>query len=70
MSEREILQAALDKTDPAERAAYLDEACTGDATLRGRIEALLKASDGAGGFLDSLGGVAGASASAAIATPP
>jgi formylglycine-generating enzyme required for sulfatase activity/serine/threonine protein kinase len=41
MSEREIFQEALDHTDPAEREAYLDRACAGDAALRTRIEALL-----------------------------
>src|SRR2546426_4110285 len=37
---------------PAEtRAAYLDEACAGDAALRQRVEELLRASEEAGGFL-------------------
>src|SRR5208283_2948026 len=36
-----------------ERAAYLDEACAGDAALRQRIEELLQASDEAGDFLGS-----------------
>jgi tetratricopeptide (TPR) repeat protein len=39
MTEQEIFQAALDRTDPA---AYLDEACGGDAVLRDRVEALLR----------------------------
>jgi WD40 repeat protein len=34
---------ASDIVDPAERAAYLDRECGGDAKLRGRVEALLKA---------------------------
>ncbi len=33
-----------------ERAAYLDRACTGDAALRGRVEALLRAHDEPGSF--------------------
>ncbi len=38
---------------PAEaRAAYLDEACGGDAELRRRVEALLQAHDDAGSFLN------------------
>ena len=39
----------------AERAAYLDQACAGDAALRQRIEALLKAHSEASGeaFLTS-----------------
>jgi serine/threonine protein kinase len=43
MSEREIFTAARDIADPAARAAYLDTACVGDAALRGRVEALLRA---------------------------
>src|ERR1017187_4122514 len=36
-----------------ERAAYLDQACAGDAALRQRIEELLQASDEAGNFLEN-----------------
>ncbi|MBK8474779.1 MAG: serine/threonine protein kinase [Opitutaceae bacterium] len=36
---------------PGERAAFLDRACGGDVALRQRIEALLAAHDGAGGFM-------------------
>ncbi|HUA65278.1 MAG TPA: serine/threonine-protein kinase [Alphaproteobacteria bacterium] len=35
---------------PAARAAYLNDACTGDAGMRGRIEALLQAHEKAGDF--------------------
>ncbi len=38
---------ASDLSDPAERAAYLDRECGGDAELRGRVEALLRANDAA-----------------------
>jgi eukaryotic-like serine/threonine-protein kinase len=41
MSERAIFLAALDK-DPAERAAFLDEACAGNETLRRGVETLLR----------------------------
>jgi WD40 repeat protein len=41
MSERAIFLAALDK-DPAERAAFLDEACAGNETLRQGVETLLR----------------------------
>jgi WD40 repeat protein len=51
MRERAIFFEALDRDDPAERAAYLDEACAGDAALRQRIEALLHAHAAAGNFL-------------------
>jgi serine/threonine protein kinase len=39
--EVEILNAALERSAPAERAAYLDAACAGDETLRGKVELLL-----------------------------
>jgi serine/threonine protein kinase len=51
MLEERIFNGALDRTDPAERAAYLDQACGGDPALRARVEALLQSHDGAGGFL-------------------
>jgi hypothetical protein len=41
MSERAIFLAALDK-DPAERAAFLDEACAGNETLRRGVDTLLR----------------------------
>jgi hypothetical protein len=41
MSERAIFLAALDK-DPAERAAFLDEACAGSEALRRGVETLLR----------------------------
>ncbi len=47
-----IFAEALDRTDPAARAAYLDDACAGNAALRQRVEALLAAHDGAGRFLE------------------
>ena len=52
MSERSIFIAALEKDDAAERAAYLDQACAGDAPLRERIERLLKAHEPADSFLE------------------
>jgi tRNA A-37 threonylcarbamoyl transferase component Bud32 len=52
MTERTIFLAALDVSDPAERLAYLDRACAGDAALRTQVEALLAAHAGAGSFLD------------------
>jgi eukaryotic-like serine/threonine-protein kinase len=47
-----IFAKALEWTDPAARAAYLDRACGDDAALRRRVEALLAAHDGAGRFLE------------------
>src|SRR4051812_35493501 len=52
MNERTVFMTALDKGDPAERTAYLDEACGGDAVLRGRVEALLRSHEQDGAFLD------------------
>jgi eukaryotic-like serine/threonine-protein kinase len=37
-----------------ERAAYLDEACAGDAVLRQRVEELLQVGDEAGAFLNNM----------------
>ena len=47
-----IFDAAVQETDPARRAAYLDDACAGDAALRGRVETLLEAHREAGSFLE------------------
>src|SRR5262245_39413189 len=47
---RGLFLAVLERP-PEERAAYLDEACAGDAVLRQRVEALLRAHDEPGAFL-------------------
>src|SRR5438067_1148523 len=52
MKAEEILQAAVEKGTPAERAAYLDGACGPDAELRALVEGLLKAHADAGSFLE------------------
>ncbi len=52
MGERSIFIAALEKDDATERAAYLDQACAGDAAMRVRIERLLKAHEPADSFLE------------------
>ena len=41
MRERDLFIEALQKTDPADRIAYLDAACSGDEVLRGRVLELL-----------------------------
>ena len=46
-----ILNAALE-LHPSERAAYLDQACAGDAALRRQVETLLAAHEQAGDFLE------------------
>jgi serine/threonine protein kinase len=52
MTEETIFAAALGKSNAAERSAYLDEACGGDAGLRRRVEALLASHDKVGNFLE------------------
>jgi tetratricopeptide (TPR) repeat protein len=47
-----VFVAAVALADADERAAYLEQACAGDADLRGRVEALLRAHARAGHLLD------------------
>src|SRR6266511_4108217 len=47
----EILQAALELA-PEDRAAFLDQACAGDAALRQKIESLLASAQQMGGFME------------------
>ncbi|HEX4610346.1 MAG TPA: protein kinase, partial [Urbifossiella sp.] len=57
MTEETLFAAALDRADPAERAAFLADACP-DPAARRRVEDLLAAHAAAGSFLDhpALGG--------------
>ena len=48
-----IYSSALAKTDEAERRSYLDSVCAGNPALHARVEALLKAHDRAGQFLET-----------------
>ena len=57
---REIFSDAVDISDPAARAEYLDGACLGDQELRKRVEALLAADAAAGPLPPSTSSVAGA----------
>jgi serine/threonine protein kinase len=52
VSERDIFTATRTMTDPVARSAYLDGACGGDAGLRSRVEALLRAHDQPDSLLD------------------
>jgi len=61
-----IFSGALARESEPERAAYLDEACGGDADLRGRVDALLRAHGQAGRFLEPC--VTAGSETAAVAT--
>jgi len=47
-----IFSEAIEKQTPEELAAYLDEVCGNDAELRSKIEALLKAHEEAGSFMN------------------
>jgi tetratricopeptide (TPR) repeat protein len=53
MTERDLFIAALQITEPAERSAWLDRECGGDAALRLRIDVLMQAFDNAGSLLES-----------------
>src|SRR5262245_21179875 len=53
MDEESIFAAALEKQSPGERAAFLDEACQGNAPLRAEVDELLQAYRDASGFLES-----------------
>src|SRR5262245_60809601 len=52
MNERDIFHAALEIADPAQRSAYLDGACAGDAALKRHIEGLLAMPGQLGSFLE------------------
>src|SRR5437016_2703087 len=52
-----VFFAALAKVDPAERAAYLNEACGTDADLRRRVDRLLAAHPQVGSFLQDAAAV-------------
>jgi len=64
-----IFTDAVTKPTPAERAAFLNQACGDDAPLRERVEALLHAHDNAGSFLQ-LPGTDARTALAAIGEGP
>src|SRR2546425_849037 len=49
--EEAIFEAAL-QLPADQRAAHVQAACGSDAALRERVEALLKAHEGAGGFME------------------
>jgi len=52
--DREMAMFSIARQLPAgQRAAYLDEACAGDAVLRQRVEELLQATEEAGSFLEN-----------------
>src|SRR5262245_5816916 len=52
MGEESIFVAAIECKSAIERAAFLDQACRGDAQLRSRVDALLSSHYDAGAFLN------------------
>jgi formylglycine-generating enzyme required for sulfatase activity/serine/threonine protein kinase len=52
MNEESSFAAALEKKSPAEREAFLQDACRGNAELRAQVEELLSASNAAGSFFE------------------
>ncbi len=62
MTERSIFLAAIDIIDPAERAAYVEQACGGDVNLRAQVEQLLSHHNESSQFLEKPAGT-GSSAS-------
>jgi serine/threonine protein kinase len=52
MNERTIFLEALEKDNPEQRSAFLDDVCGGDAELRQRVDKLLSAHNDAGSFLE------------------
>ncbi len=52
MDEQTIFHTALSKSSPAERAAYLDQACADNRELRESVEQLIRAHECAGSFLN------------------
>jgi WD40 repeat protein/serine/threonine protein kinase len=53
MNERAIFVAALNQSDPTDRAAFLAGACGDDVALRQRVEILLREHEHLGSFLES-----------------
>src|SRR6266478_119553 len=51
-SPEELFAAALEPTNPAERAALLDRECAGNPALRAEVESLLSANEQADTFLN------------------
>jgi WD40 repeat protein/serine/threonine protein kinase len=71
MQEQTIFTEAVEKEDPAERAAFLEQACAGSPDLRQRLERLLERHDHAGSFLEvPTPGLNGTLAAATIAEQP
>jgi serine/threonine-protein kinase len=53
VNERDIFHGAREIADTAERTAYLEKACAGDAALQEHVEALLEVQSKLGSFLET-----------------
>jgi hypothetical protein len=53
VKEREIFQAAIELTDAAGRAAYLEKACAANVSLQQHVEHMLEVYPKLGAFLQS-----------------
>jgi WD40 repeat protein/tRNA A-37 threonylcarbamoyl transferase component Bud32 len=53
VNERDIFHAAIELTDPARRAAYLEEVCAGNAPVKRHVEEMLQVYPELGTFLES-----------------
>src|SRR4051812_16786202 len=58
--EKDLFLAALERTDPTERAAYLAQACGDDDALRRQVEAMLQTHAAADSFLEKPAAALGA----------
>ncbi len=65
----EVVFDAVLALPPEERADYLDRACGQDATLRQRLDALLRANEGAGDFLEPTPPAGGPSPTVVVSAP-
>ena len=54
---KQIFQSALERK-PAERSAFLNQACAGDAALRSEVESLITSHDQAGNSIEAMAGEA------------
>src|SRR5258708_17432613 len=52
VTERSLFLDLLEMDDPAQRSAYLEQACAGSPELRSQVEQLLSAHDMAGKFME------------------
>ena len=67
---KSLFLAASDLADAEERAAYLDRECGGDAALRDRVEALLRANDAAPPAQGRVGSATGSADPDVTSHPP